>query len=173
MSVFRNVEVLWANVLTPNTAFTPEWQVTVLLDEDQAAVLQEEAKALSPKGIKFKKNDDGMIEFKIKRRVAKADGTGDNPNPVCINLKKEPFTQNIGNGSICNVQYSLYYYENKFGKGVGADFKGIQVVKHIPFGVQDGEEFSVEDESYDEFDSVPTKSKPSIKTREFDQFDDE
>ena len=173
MAVFRNVEVLWTNVLVPNTTFAPEWQVTVLLDEDQAAALQEEAKALSPKGIKFKKNEDGMVEFKLKRRVAKSDGSGDNPAPVCIDLKKEKFTQNIGNGSICNVQYSLFYYDNKFGKGVGADFKGIQVVTHVPFGVQDGEEFGVEADELDEFDAAPAKAKPATKTKASLEFDDE
>jgi hypothetical protein len=171
MALFKNVEVLWANVLTPNTKFQPEWQVTALLDQDQFDILQEEAKKLYPKGLgKVKPNEDGFYEVKVKRRVAKADGTGDNAMPVCIDANRKQFDKNIGNGSICNVQYSVYYYDNKFGKGIGLDFKGIQVLEHVPYGIQDGEEF--EDADLEEFDK-PTAKKAATKTKAPEDFDDD
>jgi hypothetical protein len=147
MSVIKNVPVRWASVIKPETTFDPVWTIEVILTEEQADRLKKEAKAVNPKGIKIKKDDEGNLVFRFKRKVMKANGEENNP-PVCKGTKRdlltgklEDFTQLIGNGSICNVQYLFYEWENKFGSGVGADLKGVQVVEHVPYGVADGDEF--------------------------------
>jgi len=166
MPVLRKVKVAWVSVQKPNTQFEPAWEVQVTLSKDQAAALSAEAKSLHPKGIKLKKEDDGTFSIRFKRSVERKDGSGnENSPPACVGLDgKTPFTKLIGNGSICNVQYTLVPWNNKFGSGVTSDFKGIQVLEHVAYGVQDGEEF--DNEASD--DSADLEGK-----EEDDGFDDE
>lgn len=146
MSILRKVKVSWASVQAPNVQFEPCWEIQVHLDGEQAAALQAEAKALHPKGIKIKKDDNGELTFRFRRKVMKADGLSENSKPAVVDAKNKPMTDLIGNGSTCNVQYSFVAYENKFGKGVTNDLKGVQVLDLVAYGVQDGGEFGVEDE---------------------------
>jgi hypothetical protein len=139
MPVLKKVPVQWASVLVPNTKFEHAWEVQVELTKDQADDLQAEAKALHKKGIKITQEEDKFF-FRFKRKVHRADGTGDNNPPVVKGPDGEEFTKLIGNGSVCNVQYGLVRYDNaKFGSGVTTDLKGIRVLVHVPFGEQDGE----------------------------------
>ncbi len=146
MPVIKSVPVSWASVQKPNTQFEPSWEINVELTKEQADELQANAKALHPKGIKIK-NEDGKLSIRFRRRVARADGKGDNPKPIVKGPDGEDFDKLIGNGSICNVQYGLSAYDNKFGKGVTTDLKGVRVITHIPFGEQDGEGLMDDDES--------------------------
>jgi hypothetical protein len=144
MPVLNNVKVSWASVQKPNVQFEPAWEIKVHLSDEQAKALQAEAKAILPKGIKIKNEDDGSKTFRFKRKVARADGNGENKPPVVCGLggKDDIFEAMIGNGSICNIQYALIKYDNpKFGKGITTDLKGVQVVDLVPYGVQDGDEF--------------------------------
>ena len=164
MAILRNVPVMWASVQKPNLQFEPTWEIQVTLTPEQAKELQAEAKALNPKGIKIKNEDDGTKTFRFKRKVNRADGNGENNPPVVCGPggKDDKFDKLIGNGSICNVQYSLVKYDNpKFGKGITTDLKGVQVLIHVPYGSQDGDEFDSvddtsphkkEDDSYDDGD---------------------
>jgi hypothetical protein len=162
MAILRNVPVQWASVTKPNTMFEPAWEIQVTLTPEQAKALVAEAKAVNPKGIKVKNEDDGTKTFRFKRRVAKADGSGENKGPVVCGPggKDDVFDKLIGNGSICNIQYGFAAYDNKFGKGVVTDLKGVQVMVHVPYGVQDGDEFGSADtapakkadDSYDDGD---------------------
>ena len=55
-------------------------------------------------------------------------------------------TDLVGNGSVCNVQYSLFKWgPNKFGSGIGIDFKGLQVLSLVSYGAADGDEFGEEE----------------------------
>lgn len=149
MAVLREVPVKWAKVHQPNLTFEPNsWEIVVVLTKEQADSLSKEALAVSPKGIKIKEVD-GNLEFRFRRKVERSDGKGgvvENTPPVVVGPKGrgDVFTKNIGNGSICNVQYIFTGYDNKFGKGVTADLKGVQVLTHVPYGVEDGEEFGEE-----------------------------
>lgn len=146
MPVLKGVPVYWANVQSPNTQFEPAWEIQVELTKEQADELQANAKALHKKGINIK-NEDGKYSFRFRRKVARADGKGENQKPVVKGPDGEPFDKLIGNGSICNVQYGLTAYENKFGKGVTTDLKGVRVLVHIPFGEQDGDGLMDDDDS--------------------------
>ena len=162
MPVLKNVKVSWASVQKPNIMFEPAWEIQVHLSDEQAKDLQAEAKAILPKGIKIKVDDNGEKTFRFRRKVARADGQGENKPPVVCGMggKDDVFEDLIGNGSICNVQYVLVKYDNpKFGKGITTDLKGVQVVHHVPFGVQDGDEFG-------------SAAKESTSTKDDDSFDD-
>ena len=164
MSVLKNVKVSWASVQKPNVQFEPAWEIQVHLSDEQAKALQAEAKAILPKGIKIKNEDDGSKTFRFKRKVLRADGIEENTPPVICGLggKDDKFEKLIGNGSICNVQYALVKYDNvKFGKGITTDLKGVQVLEHVPYGVQDG----------DEFGSANTETKQINKEDSFDDGD--
>jgi len=143
--------------------FEPSWEIQVTLTPEQAKALQAEAKALNPKGIRIKNEDDGTKSFRFKRKVLKADGVSENNPPVVCGPggKDDKFDKLIGNGSICNIQYGLVGYDNKFGKGITTDLKGVQVLVHVPYGAQDGDEFgsadpdktsTEKDDSYDDGD---------------------
>lgn len=166
MSVLKKCPVIWANVIKPNTKFTPKWDIVALLTQEQAKALKEEALELGGK-IKFRKetfNGEDWLGYQLKRNLQKSDGT-DNNQPVVVDASKNPFTELVGNGSICNIQYSLVAYKNKFGSGITNDLKGVQVLKHVPYIGGDGSEFEDED-GYES----PVAKGPNVsnKTEGFD-----
>jgi hypothetical protein len=164
MSILKNVSVNWASVQAPDTKFEPTWHLTVVLSEDHKKQLLEESKLIDPKkkGIKIKQNDEGQDVYRFKRKVAKADGSGENNPPVVCGPKgkDDKFEKLIGNGSVCNVQYRFVPYNNKFGSGITCDLQGVQVISHVPYGSVDG----------DAFDAVEEPSAPS-SSNEFDDSD--
>lgn len=171
MSVLKKVKVRWASVIKPDTRFDPCWKIDVELSKEQAEALKAEAKAVHKKGIKIKVEEDGVLTFRFKRRVSKADGGENNP-PVIIDTHGKQFNRLIGNGSVCDVQYSFVKYNNnKFGEGVTNDLKGVMVRELVAYGVQDGEEFEVDSESDDEESEFETEKNPSKSSSEFDDDD--
>jgi hypothetical protein len=165
MAVLKKVPVQWASVITPSTQFDHQWEIQVELTKDQADALKEEAKAVHKKGIKIKE-EGGKFYFRFRRKVKRADGT-DNSAPVVIGPDGKPFTQLIGNGSICNVQYGFVAYKHaKFGEGVTNDLKGVRVIEHVPYGERDG------DGLMDDDDDTPTVKKSHHSSNEYDDDDD-
>jgi len=159
MSILKDVTVSWANVQAPNTQFEACWEILAHISKEQADELMAEAKKVSPKGIKIKKDDTGNFSYRFRRKVERADGNGENSKPVVVDINKQPFDGLIGNGSVCNIQYLFIGYDNKFGKGVTCDLKAVQVVELVAYGVQDG----------DEFDAIGSNS---INKQEDSSFDD-
>lgn len=163
MSMLKNVEVMWTCIQQPDTKFEHIWRTDVIVSPEQRDELQKEAKALYSEGFNFRKDDKDNIIFRVKRKVTRSDGEM-NKAPVCKGTKRDKDTgalvdvkDLIGNGSICNIHYEFYPWDNSFGKGVNADFKGLQVVKLVSYGVLDGDCFDeIEEakgkEEYDEED---------------------
>jgi len=171
MAVLKNVQVRWAQIQAPDTRYDPQWSVDALLTKEQAKAISDAAKKVHKKGVKIKKDDDGQLYYKFSRKVDKADGSGENKAPRCIDGQKNPVTDLIGNGSLCNIQYSVFPWDNKFGTGVGIDFAGIQVLELVSFG-GDADEFGVEGEAEgDEFDSSPTT--PTAPAEGSEDYDDD
>lgn len=160
MAVLKKVPVKWAAVQAPNTTFDPCWSIDAVLTKEQAKALQ--AEGLSPK-----KDKDGDIILKLKRNVDRADGTQNNP-PRVIDAGKDRFTDLIGNGSICNIQYNIYEWKWKSKAGVSAGLVAVQVLDHVPYkGAED--EFEVEEEFGGEKDELSDNSN----TSDDDDFDDD
>lgn len=173
MPILKSVPVKWTFANKPSTKFEANYEVQVELTPEQAKALVEESKAIDPKGkgIKIKKEEDGTLSYRFRRKAERPDGTENKP-PVAVDRDgKTPFTANIGNGSICNVQYTFVKYDHpKFGVGVTNDFKGIQVLKHVSFGEGDGEGFDNEEE--DTEDSFNNEDAPKKKKQQKEGFDD-
>ena len=173
MAVLRAVEVKWASVQKPNVMYDPQWEILAIFNSDEQAnsFLAEAKEICPPKGKvpKLRVEEDGRKGFRFRRRVERADGEGENQAPLVCGPggKDDIFTQQIGNGSVCNIQYTFNKYDNKFGKGVTVDLKGVQVLTHVPFGVQDGDEFGEEESK------SSNKSSSSDDNTDSNEYDDE
>lgn len=156
----------WAFLNKLDTKFDPCWRVDLIITKEDRDRLISESKQIAKKGMKISMDDEGQFVVKFRRNLERADGKGENKPPRVVDRHKVPFTENIGNGSEVIVQYSLYEWSNKYGTGVGADLKGVQVVTHVPYnssGVEDGEEF----EELEEDASTPSDDE------DFEEFDDD
>lgn len=115
----------WAHVQTPDDRYPPaKYSINVAVDEDTATELKKA-------GLRVKKEGEDLV-FKVKRNVLKVDGT-EAGKPNIVDAENKPFEDNIGNGSIVNVQIRPYEYSNNFGSGVSADLEGVQVVDLVPY----------------------------------------
>lgn len=174
MAVLKAVPVRWVQIQSPDTRYDHQWSLDALLTKEQAKKLAADAKKVHTKGIKIKKDDDGQLFYKFSRKVQKSDGSGENSQPVCIDGHKTPLTCLIGNGSVCNIQYNIFDWKNKFGEGAGIDFMGIQVLDLVSFGGSDGDEFEDEGGSEggdgDEFSSTSDTTPDDSDSYDDDDF---
>ena len=137
----RNAKVKWASVLQPNTKYTPRWEICIY-------PTVEDINALEEAGLELKVDKETEEKFyRVTKNVTKRNGEQNLP-PRVVDIHKNPFTELIGNGSICNVILSVVevsvFGENKM-KGY---LDAVQVVKHVPYvgredfdDVEDDEEF--------------------------------
>jgi hypothetical protein len=80
----------------------------------------------------------------------------ENEAPFCVDAGKNPFLGNrcgIGNGSEVIVLHRPFKWDNDFGKGVGSDLKGVQILKLIPYEYTTSDVDSIDDGD-DEFEVV-------------------
>ncbi len=173
--ILTNCKVNWCCILKPNEKFTPRWEVEVELSKENLKKIsleykkeQEQAEITSIKKLKIKKTDKGIDCIRIGRKTVNAKGE-ENKRPVLKGTQKiegelEDLNCFVGNGSVCNVQYDFYVWDNEFGKGVQIDFKGIQVLDLVEYGVQDGDEF-------DEIENSSNEINEESKSEE--DFDDD
>lgn len=127
--IIRNVVVKWASVHEPNTRFKPRWEVNIYPDEETCAMLEQEYKL----ELKTEK-DTGEKFYKCTRSVTTAKGKELTPPKVVGRDPKVPFTENIGNGSICNVMVTIREVDAFGQKKMKAYLDGIQVMEHVPYG---------------------------------------
>lgn len=127
-------KAMWASIQAPNTKYDPVWQIDLIIDDKQVA-------GAKKAGLKVKKTDDGNV-VGFKRKTTRKDGAENQP-PVVVDAGNQPLKRLVGNGSLVNVQFSTYTYNNSFGSGVGADLQGVQVLELVEFS-NDGGEFDNE-----------------------------
>lgn len=119
---------------------------------------------------------DGMYGFSVARPEFSKQG-----KPMTVNVidaEGNPFTENVGNGSVCNVK--LFGYRNQDGQVV-VMLDTVQVIEHVPYegktssdSVDDdvlGVSYKVKkvDTSAGDDQKEPTKSKPQVE----DDFEEE
>ena len=128
----------WAAVRVPNTTFTPEYQITMILDDKTADDFV---------GRGFRVKDvDGVKKIMFKRKVERKDGTP-NAVPKLLNASKEPLDISVGNGSKVRVQYREWETTNQFGDFKGLDLQAVQVLDLIEYTGSDGSELeSIDDD---------------------------
>lgn len=150
-------KALWASVQAPNTKYDPVYQIDLVIEDAQVA-------GAKKAGLKVKKTDDGNV-IRFRRNQFRATGE-ENKKPVVVDATNRPMADLVGNGSLVNVQFTVFEYDNKFGKGTGSDLQGVQVLELVTYGGQDGDEFEVEAED-NEF-ANEGKPKAPAPTADFD-----
>jgi hypothetical protein len=128
----------WAAVKVPNTTFTPEYQITLILDDKTAD-------DFVARGFRVK-DVEGVKKIMFKRKVERKDGTP-NAVPKLLNASKEPLDISVGNGSKVRVQYREWETTNQFGDFKGLDLQAVQVLDLIEYTGSDGSELeSIDDD---------------------------
>lgn len=155
MAMLKNARVWWAKVQQPDREYHC-WTVDVIVDKKTALEFKKAAEeyfaaqpGASGKGRMPKvtaDEDRGGYVIKVRRNIKKVNGE-DNPPPKVVDASNEPLDKLIGNDSVANVQYKFYMWSNKFGKGIGVDLCGVQVMELVPYAgksdfVEDGDEFA-------------------------------
>lgn len=120
---------------------------------------------------------EGLFGFSVARPEFSKKGNLMSVN--VIDKDGQPFTENVGNGSVCNIK--MFGYKNQDGQ-VTVMLDTVQVIEHVPYEGGDGSSGSVEDDvlgvSYKvkkvdtpagEGQKEPTKSKPQVE----DDFEEE
>lgn len=139
--VLKNVRVKYAKVIKPGKAYDDskpeEWSVNMYVtDEDTAA--------LNAAGVAPKEDKDGNEYYLAKRSTQTAKGDAVKP-PQVVDAKKATFTDDIGNGSVCNIAVTLFPWERDKGKrkGILLYLNAVQVVNHVPYNVGGTDVFGV------------------------------
>lgn len=128
----------WAAVKNPNTNFTPEYQITMILDEKTAD-------DFANRGFRVK-DVDGVKKIMFKRKVERKDGTP-NAVPKLLDSNKNPLDISVGNGSKVRVQYREWETSNQFGDFKGLDLQAVQVLDLVEYTGSDGSELeSIDDD---------------------------
>lgn len=125
--VLKNVRVKYAKVIRPGQAFDegqPDlWSVNMYLNA-------EETRKVVAAGATAKVDKDGNDYFIAKRNVINKNREAVKP-PVLVDGKKQPFDQEIGNGSICNVAVTPFEWKKGQKTGVLLYLNALQVINHV------------------------------------------
>lgn len=116
----NNCKVKWAHVHEPNNSFPPPtWSINIYLSGEQLNEVKAE-------GLPFKTDEEGAY-IVAKRKTKTVEGK-DIPAPRVVDMNKQPFNKEIGNGSVCNVIFDVYEWEYMKRKGKSAWLNAVQVV---------------------------------------------
>ena len=121
----RNVKVRWAHLQTPDTMYKPMFSVECILEPADAAVLTE-------LGMNVKDSEDGPF-IKAKTYVTTQAGKKNRPPRIVGKNPKEPFTDEVGNNSVCNVIIWAKYRKVKGEIHLPAYLDAVQVIEHVEY----------------------------------------
>jgi len=131
--VLKNARVKYAKLIRPGHAFDegqPDlWSVNMYLTpEDQDM--------LTRLGATAKTDKDGADFFVAKRNVRNKKGEDVKP-PQMVDGKKQPFAEEVGNGSVCNIAVTPFRWEKgragtaTYKSGILIYLNAVQVVNHV------------------------------------------
>ena len=148
MSTVQGI-AMWASLQKPNTTYDPVWTIDVILDDKNAKIVED-------LGIKTKVNDEGDKFVKIKRGTEWPDGSPKD-KPEVMDTKKNPITDDVGNGSSVIVQFRPYEWKWKKKSGWNGDLEKVMVTRLIPYVAQgDADELDELDEETEIVSEVTT-----------------
>ena len=75
------------------------------------------------------REDEETGKTYINLKASKVKGSITFPDPFVVGPSAKPFTESIGNGSVCNVFATL----DTVKKGKALRLKGVQVLTHVPY----------------------------------------
>ena len=145
--------VMWAHVQAPDDY--DKYSVCGYISKELAKELTDQGATgiRKDKAGKVEKDENGNIMWQFRTNALDKEGNKKEPLRV-VDKGKNPFTKLVGNGSLCNIQYTISEWEFKGKKGIGSYLNAVQVLDHVAFG---GAEDEFEDEDpeapkVDEFD---------------------
>lgn len=131
--VVKNVRVRYAKLIRPDRAFDEShpdlWSVNMYVNAEGRA-------QLIAAGATPKMDKDNAEYFISKRNVTNKEREAVKP-PLLVDGKKQPFDQEVGNGSICNIALTPFPWEKGragspgYKSGVLLYLKAVQVVEHV------------------------------------------
>ncbi len=141
--ILDNMKVAWAKLREDNKDesidFGDTWSIQVYVDKDFATKWNKAD--MSPKAKQAKDGDplgDWHVQFK-RDCVWKKSGDAKTPPVVVDNFGNE-FSANIGNGSICNIQYKKWTWEYMGKTGTSTELQGVQVVELVEYAGDGGDD---------------------------------
>ena len=163
--IAHNVRVRWARVHKPTEDDNgdPKYSIEMLVDKATASdfISQKLKKSLRPV-----KDEDDVYQISVERKGIYSKSGDPRPPASVVDSQLNPFSKEIGNDSVCNIQFAVKDWEYKKKKGTKIELTGVQVVELVPyagsservaFGAVDGfvaaEEASGADET-DGFEAV-------------------
>lgn len=148
-------KVEWAKVHRPDTKFKPRWEITVILSKKDAVDFKKA-------GVPLTQGDDGAWRLKLIRNAEDKDGKPIAP-PNVVDRENNPFSDPIGNGSVCAIQYYIrdWTYKNRTGKS--PVLMAVKVLELVPYKSKDTMEF----------ESIGIMEEDDIDLDEFDDSEEE
>ena len=137
----KNVSARYAKLFTPGKAYEEsapaEWSMNMYVDDEGRDTLMAH-------GCLPKEDKDGAEYFVAKRATKSRAGAEVKP-PIVVDAKKAPFTEDVGNGSVCNVRVTLFPWTKGKQKGVKIYLQAVQVLTHVPYNRGGADAFDVYD----------------------------
>ena len=136
----KNCRVKYAKVIRPGKAYDDgmpdEWSVNIYpTPEDRDALM---ARGCNPK------EDKAGEEYWVAKRSTKAKSGKDVAAPKLVDAKLAPFTEDIGNGSVCNINVTLFPWKKGQRTGIKLYLNAVQVVNHVAYSTG-GDDFDAID----------------------------
>jgi hypothetical protein len=126
-----NVKVKWAALQEPDTKFEPCWKIDIIITEEQANNL----KAV---GFKCRQDSDGDWILRAKKKVRTKSGKAQRAPLVVGRDGRTPITDNVGNGSLCNVNVYAKYVEVAGVTHLPCYLNEVQVIDLVPYSGSTG-----------------------------------
>lgn len=126
--ILKNCKIKWAKVHQVDRTFTPAWSINAYLSPEQIEAVKAAADEASAGKLQvsFKHDDDGTY-ISCTRKEKRRDGTNNKP-PRVVDVMKRPFTEEVGNGSVCNIIANPFPYDTAGKKGVTMILEAVQVI---------------------------------------------
>ena len=131
----------WTHATTPNTRYTPEYSVDLVVSNEVADSFRE-------RGFAIKDYEEGPA-LKFRRKVNGPNGMI-RQAPKLLDRNKNPLDVKVGNGSKVKVQFKEWETTWQGQAFKGLDFQAMQVIDLVEFGSPDGSEFDIEEDDGDE-----------------------
>lgn len=132
--VLKNARVKWAHLIRPGKPYdekqAPSWDVNIY-------PTPEDAELLKAHGVTAKEDKEMNEYWVAKRSTLTREGSAAKP-PTLVNGRKEPFAEEVGNNSVCNIAVTLFPWSKgkqgtvSYRSGILLYLNAVQVVNHVP-----------------------------------------
>lgn len=175
--IITNAKLNWTAVKTTN-ALSGKYQTDFFLENDAAIALTEKidaawneykgsTKKAQSLSYSYETDEDGNETGRIKFKASQSPNSRDGKYTFEVrvydakaNLIPKQQIPNIGNGTVANLDISIYPYTFQNNKGIKLNLNGIQIIKLEEFS--NGPDFSSQDEGYVSENSFVAAQNPNL-----------